>query len=84
MQFNFWLEKKDVNTNETVVNDTIVTTDWNEIEDYWERNDIGNYEDIENLFNDLNKNGKYDVFCNTDMMTGDGVSVRIRASVEDR
>jgi hypothetical protein len=84
MQFNFWLEKKDVNTNETVVNDTIVTTDWNEIEDYWERNDIGNYEDIENLFNDLNKNGKYDVFCNTDMMTGDRVSVRIRASVEDR
>jgi hypothetical protein len=84
MKFNFWLEKTDVRTKETVVSDTIVTNDWTEIEEYWDRNDVGNYEDIDNLVDDLNKNGKYDMYCNTDMMTGDGVSVRIRASVEDK
>jgi hypothetical protein len=84
MKFNFSLEKTDVRTNEIVVSDIIVTHDWTEIEEYWERNDVGNYEDIDNLVSDLNKNGRYDMYCNTDMITGDGVSVRIKASAEDK
>lgn len=84
MKFNFYIEKTDVRTKETIVSDTIVTTDWTEIEDYWERNDVGNYEDIDNLFNDLTKKGAYDMYCNTEMILGDGVSVQIKASVEDK
>ncbi len=84
MKFNFSIEKTDVKTNETVLSETISTNNWNDVYDYWNSNGIESYESIENLVTDLNKYGKYDMYCNTEMLISDGLSVRIKASKEKK
>jgi hypothetical protein len=81
MIFNF---RKTVTKNrpkEIISVTDINTTDWYDIEKFWEDTDIESYDAIECAHESIVEKGHYTMWCDTDFFKGDGCTVSIEIYV---